>query len=318
MADLLGSTVEQLSALTWARLCDPKLFYFPGDWVWATFERGTAQQCRAYYVHHGQRRMLHMQTFPIVAEGGEVEQTIVHVVDATERLQTEAMAIHNERLAATGKLAATLAHELNTPLQSIHNCLYLADTSAAVERSGYLSLARAEIGRISTILQRLLDLHRPNQAQEQHFDLNQVIERVVLLTNHMLQERRIHVKVTAQPQLPQLWGSANEVIQVLLNLILNAADAMPAGGELRLLTSLHTPAHGPPAVECCLTDTGTGIPPEVLAHIFEPFFSTKPQGSGLGLAISQKIVAQHGGTLTVHSLPEHGTTFRLRLPVTQP
>jgi two-component system NtrC family sensor kinase len=269
---------------------------------------------RERYTRQGQQRVIDIQVLPLTSRRHHIDQIIVHVVDVTEQLQLETMAAQNEQFVATGRLAMTVAHELNTPLLSIQSCLYMADKADAAARKVYLDLAQEEIQRISTILEQLLDLHRSHSDTTTQVDVNALIERVILLMSGMLAKHQVVVERALAADLPLLRINAYHLRQVLLNLILNAIDDMPTGGSLRISTAV--PADGT-SLLLTVADTGTGIAPDTQASIFEPFFTTKSHGSGLGLAISQKLMAHYGGEISVQSAPGAGSTFTVRLPMWQ-
>ncbi len=268
---------------------------------------------------HSQNMMLDFWTLPVPGEHTPVDQIIVHVIDVTEKLQLEAQVIAQERFAANGWLAATVAHEVNSPLQAIENCLHLAGRACAERRTAYLNLAREEIQRVGSILRQLLDLYRPDSSTSAPIDINMLIGRELLLLGSTLARQGIRVEHDLAANLPPLWGRADELAQVLLNLIANAIQAMPRGGHLQLRTFLQDRSNGSeqPHLVIEITDTGVGIPPEVQERIFEPFFTTRSDGSGLGLSISTKIVNALGGTLSCRSTPGVGSTFILTFAVQQ-
>ncbi len=268
---------------------------------------------------HSRNMMLDFWTLPVPGEHTPVDQIIVHVIDVTEKLQLEAQVIAQERFAANGWLAATVAHEVNSPLQAIENCLHLAGRACAERRTAYLNLAREEIQRVGSILRQLLDLYRPDSSTSAPIDINMLIGRELLLLGSTLARQGIRVEHDLAANLPPLWGRADELAQVLLNLIANAIQAMPRGGHLQLRTFLQDRSNGSeqPHLVIEITDTGVGIPPEVQERIFEPFFTTRSDGSGLGLSISTKIVNAHGGTLSCRSTPGVGSTFILTFAVQQ-
>jgi PAS domain S-box-containing protein len=311
-AAMLRTQPRELTEQNWCDLChgdNP----FPGTCAIQALHDGRARQRREQYTQpDGRLRVLDLRALPLNTNSGQVDQVIVHVADSTERLSLEALALQSERLAATGKLAATIAHELNTPLQSITNCLYFAENAAEPQRNKYLTLAREELARVAVILRQMLDLHRPGTSQPALFDLNALVERVLLLTGSTLAEQDIDVVCELDRSLPELHGRADHLTQVLLNLILNAVDAMPEGGRLLIRTSTLPAPEQRLVLE--IEDDGVGIPPEHQGHLFEPFFTTKPAGSGLGLAVSHKLISQHGGTISVRSAPGAGSLFRVELP----
>jgi len=248
------------------------------------------------------------------------QRVVLRMVDVTERLQLEAIMRQNERLAASGRLAAAVAHEINTPLQSIQNYLYLLRSSSVEQSTAFLDLASSEITRVSTLLHRLLDLHRPGHRSTELIDSNAIIERVVLLLGSALRGCSIRVEQELAPDLPQFLGQRDALMQVLLNLLLNAIDAMPCGGILRIVTRQARETIDQSerwCVQIIVADNGPGIAFDLQERIFDPFFTTKPHGSGLGLAVSRQLVEQHGGSLRVQSIPGSGATFIVSLPVAE-
>jgi signal transduction histidine kinase len=236
--------------------------------------------------------------------------------EAEGRLQLiESQLIERERFAAIGRLAATVAHEVNTPLQAIESCMHLAGrVSDEAERARYLRLAREEIQRVGYILRQMLDLYRPAAALAP-LDINGLIERVLLLLEHSLARRSIRVERDLSSDLPVAIGRADEITQVLINLVFNAMHAMPQGGRLRITSAGVSDSDAPRWLVVRVYDSGVGIAPELHEQIFEPFFTTRADGSGLGLAISRRIVEGCGGRLRVESAPGAGSCFTIELPV---
>ena len=226
--------------------------------------------------------------------------------------QSRVQVAQSEKLAATGRLAATFAHEVNNPLQAIYNCLQMMRDFQLEpeEQRECLQIAIQEVERLTGTVSRVLDLTRRRQQETRPVQLNEVIERVLVLTGKYLQHRHIALQKDLAPDLPPTPAVPDELVQVFLNLVLNAADAMPEGGMLRVTSRLAD--NGRLAV--ALSDTGCGIPPEHLDRIFEPFFSTKEGGTGMGLNISSDVIKQHGGEITVKSQVGQGTTFTVCLP----
>ncbi len=248
-----------------------------------------------------------------------------------ERERAQAQLIHSEKVAALGRLAASIAHEINNPLQAVQGCLALAEEELdgrqrREKMDRYLDIAGSEIERIAAIVLRMRNFYRPAREGLQPTDLHGVLESVLELTNGQLQHSDIAVERCFQKgaePLPMIRANADQLKQVFLNLVLNGIDAMPAGGTLRMSTGLDQMAAGGgqrprPAMRIEFSDTGEGMPPEVLSHLFEPFFTTKEHGSGLGLSISYGIIQSHGGEITVTSQVGVGTTFTILLPVEQP
>ncbi len=220
--------------------------------------------------------------------------------------------IQAEKVAATGRLAASIAHEINNPLQAIHNCLHLVTNRKLEEdkEAYYLNLAQEEVQRLIAIVQRTLDFYRPSRGRAVLTDVNQVIESVLALANKRVEHGKVRVERHLSPDLPKLQTVADQLSQVFLNLIVNAVEAMPDGGELAIATMREGDQ-----VHVRISDTGVGMNPEEAKRIFEPFYTTKRSGTGLGLAVSYGIIQRHGGDITVESAPGRGAAFIVSLPV---
>jgi two-component system NtrC family sensor kinase len=229
----------------------------------------------------------------------------------TERLTAvEAAMLQAARLAAVGQLAASIAHEINNPLYAARNCLYLleSDLPAELRDSEYLTIASEQLTRIAGIIERMREFYRPPRGDLAPADLNELLESTLALVGLTTRNAAIKVIFTPDPQLPLVLCNADQLRQVFLNLTLNAIDAMPQGGTLTVRTIA-----GPTVAVVEVQDTGIGIPPDIRARLFEPFFTNKPQGTGLGLSISAHIVTQHGGQIEVESVEGQGSTFRVVL-----
>lgn len=216
-----------------------------------------------------------------------------------------------EKMAAAGRLTASIAHEVNNPLQSVQNCLHLAGREDMVpeKRKEYFELAQNELERLMKTMHRMLDFYRPGAVRVEQVDILELLQHVLSLASQQLSQRRIDVKKEFPEALPAIYAVSGQIQQVFLNLILNSLDAMPTGGELRVGARALDGG-----VEVTFHDTGPGIPENRRRDIFEPFFSTKEGGTGLGLTVSYNIVTAHGGTLDLMNDPEPGACFRLFLP----
>lgn len=315
LAALFETTPAELIGHHWIAICESSEPTFPCNVVLLTLNDYRTHRRRERVTRPDEQvRICDMQTLPLLGATGTVDRVILHIVDVTERLEFEELAGQHEKFAASGKLAAAIAHEVNTPLQAIQNFLYLAGQASADQRDSYLTLVSDEIDRISSIVRQLLDLYRTETYATSLFDMNTLVNRVLLLTGGTLAKQRVSVERNLADTLPQLQGRADQLTQVVLNLIINAADAMPSGGTLTIETRLHDDAHTP-GIQLAVSDTGIGISEQVQARIFESFFTTKPDGTGLGLAISRKIISQHDGAMQVHSVPGQGSTFCITLPL---
>jgi signal transduction histidine kinase len=217
-----------------------------------------------------------------------------------------------EKMAAAGRLTASIAHEINNPLQSVQNCLHLAghEDLPPEKRKEYFDLAKNELERLMKTSQRMLDFYRPGAVKMEHVDILELLQHVLSLTSQQLNQRHIDVKTDLPESLPLIFAVSSQIQQIFFNLILNSLDAMPAGGELKI--SARSLDNG---VEITFHDTGPGIPENQRNDIFEPFFSTKEGGTGLGLTVSYNIVTAHGGTLALVNGHEPGAWFRLFLPM---
>jgi two-component system NtrC family sensor kinase len=215
-------------------------------------------------------------------------------------------------MATAGRLSASIAHEVNNPLQSVQNCLHLAgrEDLSPEKRKEYFDLARTELERLMLTVQRMLDFYRPGASSQEKIDLLEVLQYVLSLMSKQLNENKIKVECDFSGSIPKIMAVSSQVQQVFINLILNAMDAMPDGGVVRI--SGRAAAGG---VEILVKDNGPGISRESQSDIFEPFFSTKERGTGLGLTVSYNIVTAHGGTLEFLADQTPGACFRLFLPI---
>ena len=236
---------------------------------------------------------------------------------AHERLvESQRQLLISARQAAIGELAGGVAHEVNNPLQIILSRVQLmvAQNRGREKIVQGLGLIENNVKRISRIIHALLGFasHSATEGQPVEFELGQALQQAFALVQHQLDAQLIAIDMDVDEGLPALQGDVGEMEQVFINLILNAQNAMPGGGRLRISGRMDGDA-----VEIRFSDTGPGIEPEHLDRIFEPFFTTRAEegGTGLGLAVSYRIVETHGGSLTVESEPGRGATFIVRLPL---
>ena len=230
-------------------------------------------------------------------------------------------ALHNEKMASIGKMAAVLAHEINNPLSGILTYAKLLRKWVGRDDEGHihreeicdsLDLIASESRRCGDLVKNLLTLSREMPLNLQMTDLNRVVERSVQLMQHQVDLAGIHLQLQRDPALPPVQCDASQIEQVLLALLVNAMQAMPqAGGNIWLTTSFSEQDHN---VCVVVRDDGPGIPAEILPRIFEPFLTTKESGVGLGLAISRSILERHGGSIEAQSDAGRGTTFTITLP----
>ncbi len=262
----------------------------------------------------GQLRWCNLTVSLVQKAWGKSQYAIVMVEDVTEQKQIQQALIQSEKLAITGRLAASLAHEINNPLQSVIGCLGLAGESLAEgEDAGeFLQIATEELERAAGIVTQLRDLNRPSRPEEREpTDVNALLEQVLMLTKKQCQKYQVEVNWEVGDDLPPLVLAPDRMRQVFLNLMLNAVDAMPEGGRLQVGTSRTS---DPAGVCVSFADSGRGIAPDVVSRVFDPFYTTKPEGLGLGLYVTHNIVAEHGGHVEVESQVGEGATFKVWLP----
>jgi PAS domain S-box-containing protein len=257
----------------------------------------------------------------LIRHGAQPAGAVLLIEDITERVGLERAARQAEKLAALGTLAAGLAHELNNPIGIISSRaeLMLLETEAdplPPDVAEDLRVIHRHAQRVAKIAQGLLSFARHSAGERGRVDLNQVVDETLLLADKMIVKDGVTLRRTLTPGLPPIWGDANALQQVVMNLVTNARDAVKGGGEISVETSA---ADEPPGgVQLLVRDSGPGIPPEILPKIFDPFFTTKAEGTGLGLSISYGIVREHQGTVDVQSAPGRGTTFVLTFRRAQP
>jgi two-component system, NtrC family, sensor kinase len=239
-----------------------------------------------------------------------------------ELFETQKTLARSERLAVAGQLAASLAHEIGTPLNSISGHVQLMARRKTGDRTmdRRLQIIDGQIENIVRSVKQLLSWTRTFDLRLAATDLRRVLEEVVLLSSPALEVRKIKVRTQFPHRSPKIYADAGYLQQVFLNLINNSIDAMPRGGQLdiRLTAAEGSAGPGPSStVKVEVEDTGEGIPPEMLSHIFDPMFTTKRMGAGagLGLAICKQILQQHNGTIEVRSELHSGTRFIVTLPV---
>jgi two-component system NtrC family sensor kinase len=225
----------------------------------------------------------------------------------------QAHLIQSEKLAGVGKLAAGVAHEINNPLTCVltNSSLILQDLPGDDPRREDLQSIVDETLRCRKIVKGLLDFARQTKPQKQNLDLNKVTEDVLALVRNQASFQNIAIRTELDPKIPTVLADADQMRQVILNIILNAADVMPQGGALRIRSHFEASSN---QVMLRISDTGPGIPVEIQDKLFEPFFTTKKTGTGLGLAIAYGIMERHKGALKIESSPGHGTTMVVILP----
>src|SRR5689334_2415234 len=256
----------------------------------------------------------------IFGERGHVAYTVTVLRDLTalrkvEQLKVERRMLEIEKFAAAGRLAATIAHEVNNPMEAIKNAIYLLSDSVRPDAQPVYDILKSETERVARIVRQMLGLYRNNE-QVKPVNINVLIEDTLLLLNRQLQRNNIEV-ATKLRELPDAVVAADQLRQVLSNLVINAKDAMPDGGRLLIRTRhVRTNKEFPLGnIRILVGDTGSGIPIDLQKSIFEPFVTTKGEkGTGLGLWIVRGIIGNHGGKISVRSKVGKGTVFKIELP----
>lgn len=226
----------------------------------------------------------------------------------------------NRDLAPTPELSAILAHEIKNPMNSIIINMEVlrssiqemtggGSTPAALRATKYLDVIEGEIRRLDKVIRGFLDLNSPPQTNQSDFSLNQTVQTIVEFLDHELKQKNVVVEVDLVPSLPSIHGNADQIKQALLNLIINAMQALPEGGSIRIKTRFENDW-----IIIQIQDSGIGIDSRLFNKIFNPYFTTKAKGSGLGLTIVRRVVKEHGGEIHLESALGQGTSFTLKFP----
>ena len=224
--------------------------------------------------------------------------------------------IYRERMISLGQMAAGVAHEVNNPLTTISGWLQilLAEIDQNDKRRAPLLLMNDETARIAKIIQHLLDFGRRLPAEQQAIRLNRLLADVLALVEYQMRIENVNIDLHLCNNLPLVVGDQSQFKQVFINVIVNARQAMPQGGTLKISTQVA----GDGGVEVSFSDTGCGMSNDIIERIFDPFYTTKGEsGSGIGLFLCRNIMKEHGGSLTVSSQPGCGSTFTIKLPAAQ-
>lgn len=267
------------------------------------------------YGEGGAARTIRVSTADLAGDEGEPAGVILLAKDVTDWLALERRVRSADKLAALHTLSAGVAHELRNPLSAMDLNLHLLEEELREaeplrpKSAEYLRVLNVECRRLSAILDNFMKFARPGAIQPRAVDAAAVVEHIASLLRYEAEEKGIRLETDVDPGLPPALGDEAQIGQVLLNVIVNAFQALPDGGLCRIEAR-----GGQGWLELVVRDTGTGIPAAALPRLFEPFYTTKSGGSGLGLAIAYRIVQDHGGTIAVSSEPGSGTRVTVRLP----
>lgn len=275
----------------------------------------TGRPSRATHIHldkNKNERYYSISCYPL-KEFGKIIGAIEISKDITNDISLQKSLMIQEKMVSIGRLSAGVAHEINNPLTTIltSSMLMQEDTPKDSPVFQELEIISNEALRCRKIVKSLLDFARQNKSSKKVSDLNDVIKESYILTRKQAAFGDIKVQTDLEKDLPKVKIDADQIQQTLINLILNAIEATSAGGTVTLKTRYLTEVD---KVEVEVSDTGIGIPPEIIDSIFEPFFTTRDNGTGLGLSISLGIIEQHCGKIKVQSVPGEGTQFTIRLP----
>jgi two-component system nitrogen regulation sensor histidine kinase GlnL len=265
-------------------------------------------------------------TAPLFARDGTVEGAVAVLRDLSRIQQLEGEVRRGETLAAAGRMAVGLAHEIRNPLGAIRGAVQLLQRELGAESSlaEYTAVLLTEVDRVNRIIEQLLDLARPVQVKRVPLNLHQLFERVALVHEEAARERGLVILRRYDPSLPAILGDEDRLVQVFHNLVRNAIEASRHPGQLVLASRVSmNPLYGRVdsgtgqriMVEAIVADEGGGIPTGLRSRIFDPFFTTKPSGMGLGLAVCHRIIEEHNGAIQVDSVEGKGTTVTCFLPI---
>jgi len=329
--EVLGYKEEEIIGLNWFDLGVPERFREERKNAFRRVMDGEEEEAEDYeniiITKSGEERIIAWHNTTL-HDDGQTIGTLSSGNDITIRKQTEIELIRSEKLASLGQLAASVAHEVNNPLAGILVYIKLllkkhqrSELHNAETQNQLLKMEK-ELERTSRIIRNLLDFSRQSDPTVRSIEINKVIEAALLLVKHQISLENIKLELRLEPQLPLVCADFDQIQQVLMNIILNATQAMPNGGTLTINTSV---AEGikigdsiKKTVRVGVKDTGVGIPKENLDRLFTPFFTTKEKGKGvgLGLPVVHGIIERHKGKIKVNSEPGQGTTFSVYLEVT--
>lgn len=329
--EVLGFEENELIGKNWFDLCVPERLRQKRKETFAAVMAGETKEIEDYeniiVTKSGEERIIDWHNTTLTDEKGHIIGTLSSGEDITLRKQTEAEMIKTEKLTSLGQLAASVAHEVNNPIAGILVYVTLLIKkyndqniqSESTERQ--LVKMKTELERTSRIIKNLLDFSRQSEPNIRPIEVNATVEAALQLVDHQISLESIELVKKLDPNLPLINADFDKIQQVLINIILNATQAMSDGGTLTIATSLveGTEINGAVknTVRIDITDTGVGIPEENISKLFTPFFTTKEKGKGvgLGLPVVHGIIKQHGGRIDVESKPNQGTTFSLYLEV---
>ena len=321
-----NSQMEVMYAMPrWQTLTQPVRSVFPGEFVEEFYRVRQNAGINNLYKFRlqtpaGETRTVNVAIAPLVTRKFQVIGRLVIMDDITERVDLESQLSQADKLSSIGLLAAGVAHEVNTPLAVIssYTQMLAKQLQGDPQKSGLLEKITRQTFRASEIVNNLLNFSRTSGTEFADVDVNKVITDTLALLEHQFRTSKIEVRSELMTGISPIHGNPGRLQQVFLNLFLNAKDAMPGGGMLNVSTS------NGDAVSVRVSDTGSGIAPEHIQRIYDPFFTTKAtpkegqsRGTGLGLSVTYGIIQEHAGKIRVESNPGAGTTFALDFPLSR-
>lgn len=321
-----NSQMEVMYALPrWQALTRPLSEVFPAEFVEEFYRFRQNPGIHNLYKFRlitpaGEVRTINAAIAPLVTKKFNVIGRLIILDDITERVELEAQLSQSDKLSSIGLLAAGVAHEVNTPLAVISSYAQMLSKQLQTDptKAGLMEKITRQTFRASEIVNNLLNFSRTSGTEFTEVDVNKIIVDTLALLEHQFRTAQVRVQDELAPGLPRIQGNQGRLQQVFLNLFLNAKDAMAGGGTLRVVTSNGA------GVSVSISDTGSGIAPEHINRIYDPFFTTKNapregqnRGTGLGLSVTYGIIQEHAGKIRVESRPGEGTTFYLDFPLTR-
>jgi PAS domain S-box-containing protein len=329
--DVLGYREKEIMGKNWFDLCVPEDVRGERKEAFKRVMAGEEMEVEDYeniiITKSGEERIIAWHNTTLVDENGHIFGTLSSGEDITKRKQTEEEMIRTEKLVSLGQLAASVVHEVNNPLAGImvYVKLFLKkyrDNKLQTESTeGQLLKMEKELDRTTRIIRNLLDFARQSEPSMNPVEVNKVIDAALFLVGNQINLENVHLEKNLDPDLPLVLADFDKIQQVLINIILNATQAMPDGGNLIITTSvaknIKISDTWKDAVRIDIQDTGIGIPKENLNKLFNPFFTTKEKGKGVGLGLSvvHGIIGKHKGRIDVKSELNVGTTFSIYLEV---
>lgn len=290
--------------------CRAELAFKTGQHV-ATF-------CTKMIEEDGEEKVFEVHDFPLYNDKGEIDQIIEYVKDVTEAVRMQARLENARHLATIGEMAAKVAHEVRNPLNAIKGAShYLRNEVYNEDARSYLNLIEEQVERVNKVATALLDLSKPLETVLYPGNLEKVIKRSLQITESQIKTKKIKTIEEIEPDLPSIPLDEEQMEQVMVNLILNAIEAMNKGGELKIKVNMDRNGifNSDGKIKIIVSDNGCGIDGHQVQKLFNPFFTTKTKGTGLGLTIVKKIIDNHQGNIDFQSRKGRGTEVTISLPL---